>query len=1249
MPLIFLCLCINANGQFEDFETHTCGSSFCGTNLIDNLNCLDDWAPFYGAPGILSPVWDPNNALELQYDANAQSTSLNAEGTIAEITSGSPGDELDLYLRMNGVGNHPFTEEVLFKAYLANSISTAPGGACTQPFPGFGSNEVQELISISIEDLDGNGWVLFNLTDVCATIAFDQLIFVVTLEDGTLINSSISGSFLIDEVNLSVDPLITATPTVEVTNIDANLCNDDYIDITYKICSEVPVLIEIEASSSNPSLTANPSTAAITLPTTEEELCDFVTFSYIEEPEIPSGTEITFSLVLTTTFLANDCEYREESTFTHDYTKECPPGFTCPCEGDNPINIDAGDIDNGEQLLISMAPELAGLFENSAYSNNTYVNNGCMAIRGRLVIDGDYAFLGGEIRMQPGSEIVVQSGEKLSIAETHPLYEGGGIHSCEQMWRGIRLENASEIVFEKNEIRDAQYAIQFNNDCILKIDINSFHDNYVGIFKPFTGGTPGLIFQTNPIALNGFSSPDGLLANFNGQTPAHTGKSHAGILIHECKFFEAGIEGNPFSTNLFEKIENGILAYDSGLNLNECTFKNLDGDFNVTTISNPPLEGLGIASFGGLIFQAQDNNFENLERGIHLQNFNSAPVNINDSDFTSVQDGIMISAPIGTVNLSIQNNDIDFRQYGIGLFDAPTLARGNIFNNNIDLLSTGNTYGTMAAIRFSHASSPSPITQPLEITSNIVELSDIGHGIYADESDYIRISSNDITFMDAPINFVKLRSGIHLINNYETLVYDNTLNDDNTGDMRTHGISVRASGRSTICCNYTDGHMTGSYFWNTNMDSHFRFTSINQHDIGLHYTSNAVTGEQEAAGNSWLPSTSYADAAAKHEGIFSTIDLSIYSANPTTWPNPIDLPNGGSANWFEPGPNAAASCENDDICRNAIFPTHYTRTDSVFVDGTLLALTQDTILDWRGKQYVYHKIKTNHTALPHNPLMNIFYTNAQNQAIGMLDSVASGISHLINHHSTASQAISTNKDLLVEYLGDIQEIDSLLALASTTQDSTALWGKRQNVTTSINSTIATIDSLSTILKAERITKAGQLLTYNQSITTSIDPATYEKDANRIYLQHISSDTTAFDAVQYQALLNIAQLCPDKGGRAVGFARALLLKNTSLEFDDESLCQNRGLSNTPKATHSTNAQQLVLIPNPADHFTRVIWDKEKVAQHILVYRIDGVEILSKNITDEQASYDLDINNWLPGLYIIQVQMIDGTKNVGRLIK
>ena len=444
--------------------------------------------------------------------------------------------------------------------------------------------------------------------------------------------------------------------------------------------------------------------------------------------------------------------------------------------------------------------------------------------------------------------------------------------------------------------------------------------------------------------------------------------------------------------------------------------------------------------------------------------------------------------------------------------------------------------------------------------------------------------------------------------------------------------------------------MTGSYFWNTNMDSHFRFTSINQHDIGLHYTNNAVTGEQEAAGNSWLSTYTYPDASAKHEG--STVffvELSQFKSPIAEWAPSISLPNAPTAQWFTNWPNGATSCELDDICRNAFFPTRYTRADSAFVDGTLLASTQDSILDWRGKQYVYHKIKTNHTALPSNPLMNIFYTNAQGQAIGMLDSVAAGISLLINHNSTASQAISTNKDLLVEYLDDIQEIDSLLALASTNQDSTTLWGQRQNVTTSINNTIAIIDSFSTILKAERITKAGQLLAYNQSITMSNAPATYEKDVNRIYLQHIANDTIAFDNTQYQALLNIAQLCPDEGGRAVGFARALLLKNTSLEFDDESLCSSRSLSNNPKVAQRTNTQQLLLIPNPANNFTRVIWDKEKVAQHILVYRTDGVEILSKSITDKQASYDLDISNWLPGMYIIQVQLIDGTKEVGRLIK
>ena len=1250
--LLFCAIHINLSGQllFENFENHTC-PDFCDEDL-NTVGCLPGWEHWYGSPSINgnpnnNPV-DGTNYLYMPYFIQPE-LDATTEGAIANIPSGDVGDLLSLCFQLYYKGDHGTLDNVVYSVYLANNVVgvNPPFGTCVYDPPGFNGASSQEIASVPASEVS-SGWQTIFLPEIIAEIDYNQLVFTPRIVNTDNIAFFDNGAFMLDLVELEELESPFIQPGVSLSSVEASWCDEDEVSVTYEVCSSVPVEIELTASSSAASLIAIPSTQTISLPSNGQNCMDVV-FNYTELEEIDQGTAVTFSVDLVTSYLDAICDYSERSDFSHVYEKDCFPEFTCPCEGPNAVNIDAGDIDNGEQLLISNS-DLAGLFVPSAYSNNTYFNT-CLAIRGRLIIDGDYALVGGEIRMQPGSEIVVGSGDKLSIAETQELYGGGSIHSCEQMWRGIRVDNGGEILFLQNEIRDAQYAIQFESSTTVDIRINNFFDNYVGLYKPPTGGGPDNIVQPFPLAINRFSTLNGLLSEYNGQTPTHNGNTHAGVLIHDCRLLEVGLTGNPFSANVFDDMENGIIAYNSGLSIHESRFEHLIGDFNVTTIGAPPLEALGIASFEGLLFEASANTFDAMERGIHLQNFIAAPINVNDCIFTNVQDGLIVHAPIGNISLDIGGNDIEFRQYGVALIDAPALALGAIKDNTIKLLPEGNTYGTMAAVRLSNSSPSSPVgVNLLEVKDNIIELSDIGNGIYIDESDNTRIIDNDITYMDVSINYIKTQSAIYLLNSQQTLVYDNTLNDNNTGTMPTHGISVRESENSTICCNYTDGHTTGTYFRGGCGDTHYRHTSINEHDVGLHYTSNAITGEQNAAGNSWLAAASYADVAARHEGIAIIIDLSLYSAHPSTWPGSVDLPNAGAAIWFELGPDAPESCLLDEACREAIFPTRYTHLDSALVDGILLALMQDVVLDWRAKQYLYHKIKENYASLPSNPLMNAFYTLAQSQPVGKLDSIAAGIKHLIDHNSTHSSAISENREQLLGYLSAIREIDGLLALASTAQDSVTLWGQRQIKVTAIQTTIGIIDSFSNLIETERMIKAGQLLSYNQGITTSNDPATYEKTVNQVYLNHIFTGSATFSPVEYQTLLNIAQLCPDEGGRAVGFARALLFKETSLEFDDESLCNNQGLAVLPHApVENYETQKLWMIPNPAKDFTRVIWPDEKHATSIAAYRMDGTKVLSENLAEDAVFMDLNISQWPTGIYIIHVEMLDGSVQTGKLVK
>jgi hypothetical protein len=1180
---------------------------------------------------------------------------MTGEGVISNFEGGSVGDILSLCFQLNYIGDNPNTEEVVFTVYLAENINgiTVPNGTCFQNTPGTSGQSFQELISVSTAELSGN-WQEITIPSVAASINYSQLILEVRAIGQNDISWLDAGKFFVDNILLEEIEVPVTHPEVSILDTNNLLCEGGGISFTYEICSDSPVEIGLSAISSVEWLTAAPVSQTITLPDNGSD-CTTITVNYSQDQDANTAQSIDFSLLLTSTYDHLPCLHVDRSAFSHIYSIDCLANFTCLCPGTNAIYIDAGDIDNNEELLFSNSA-LANNLNNSSYSANTYDNDGgCIAIRGRLVINGDYAIVGGEILMQPGSEIVVRDGDKFSIAETLASTGGGTIHSCEEMWRGIKVEEGGAINFRQNEIRDAQYAIQAEVTSTLEVVANHFYDNYVGIYVPPSGTSPGSqsnVGQPFPVVLCQFATVNGLLPPYSTQSPMPSDDAHAGILINDCRLFEVGAAFNPFSANEFHDIENGILAYNSGLRVGNCSFDDLIGDFNVSIISNPPLKGLGIASFGAGTFESIENDFDNMERGIHIQNAHLGFINISRCTLSNVQDGIIITSPVNQMNVSIAQDSIEFRRYGIGVFDGQGLTNVRVLDNNLEVVSGGVNYGITAGIRLSNISAPASLN--FDVINNHINLSDIGFGIFADECIKPRLLGNVITY-DGMINdLVRPQAAILSINNSQALIYNNNLTDSHTGAFGLTGIRNIFSPQSTICCNTTDGHDVGVSFRGMAGDTDFRQSNLNGHDVGLLYLNDAITGVQEDAGNEWLGT--YSDVAARHFGGVFVIGLSPYLVEPpmtsSLWPASIDLPNGGGASWFTSSfGTAATNCITDESCQDALSLDKYTRLDTTIVDGSLLSNTSDTVLAWRAAQHLYRKISVHRDSLPSDSLMNDFYTSLQNLAIGKLDSVAWGIRHLIDYGSTTSLAIAENQLLMDAYLEELNELDSLLAIATTAIDSASLIGQRQTAKAEIDNTLTLLDSLGAITQSERMTNASSLNTFNQSISTGNLPeaAYYEKVVNGIYLDHIANGHTSFDSLEYDMLLNIAGLCPDVGGRAVVLARALVLTHESMDFDDDSLCSGRSSFSAPEAVQKAYAGKLTIVPNPARGNTRIIWGQGHSASHLTIYRLDGSELLITPLPEGQAAFELDVSRWQSGMYIILVQFADGQHQIGKLIK
>lgn len=271
-----------------------------------------------------------------------------------------------------------------------------------------------------------------------------------------------------------------------------------------------------------------------------------------------------FTIIHTVT---NDCSV---NTFELDILGvDCGTAFACPCDDPNTVNY---NIDAGAGLSITETP-LWALATANALSAATYDNtNGCIAIKGRLIIDEtapgnwvDFGILGGEIRMQPGAEIVVENnGPRLALKD---ISQNGGIHGCVELWQGITSSLGSELYMENCALSDAVYGVTMNDKSVIDLIDNDLTANYVGLYTE--DGDTKVIYSRGdvPLVNNSFTGST-LLPPYEGTN------SQAGIFLNNT-IMEIGQSNDEQNVNKFSAINNGIIASESNIAIHSTEITNL--------------------------------------------------------------------------------------------------------------------------------------------------------------------------------------------------------------------------------------------------------------------------------------------------------------------------------------------------------------------------------------------------------------------------------------------------------------------------------------------------------------------------------------------------------------------------------------------------------------------------------------------------------------------------------------------------
>lgn len=176
-----------------------------------------------------------------------------------------------------------------------------------------------------------------------------------------------------------------------------------------------------------------------------------------------------------------------------------------------------------------------------------------------------------------------------------------------------------------------------------------------------------------------------------------------------------------------------------------------------------------------------------------------------------------------------------------------------------------------------------------------------------------------------------------------------------------------------------------------------------------------------------------------------------------------------------------------------------------------------------------------------------------------------------------------------------------------------------------NSTLAAFYEVGKALAEDRYTDAAQL---NAAISTT---EVYESNLKAVY--QLLSQTTTWTTTQAQSLLSIAQQCPAQGGSAVFLARDLYTSRVDRSANFDNINCN-GVNNRA-SKENTLESSITIVPNPASDIVQLSNLPTAVTVKVEIYNTQGYLLDSKHFSTTSTSLDLNIQNYVSGIYFIRI--------------
>ena len=581
----------------------------------------------------------------------------------------------------------------------------------------------------------------------------------------------------------------------------------------------------------------------------------------------------------------------------------------------------------------------------------------------------------------------------------------------------------------------------------------------------------------------------------------------------------------------------------------------------------------------------------------------------NLADATSVNHGIGFfgSASGNNHNIEILENIVQIDQFDPSLGNAAgiilignnasknnLLCRGNIItmNNAVNGIDMSNWYGN-----FDTDDQKSSLVYDNQITLNTN--SAFHQGISINVSDDNHFICNTITGQNTGAGGYT-GNGITLTDSPETELAGNTMDDVQVG-LTVLGMS----GDSEIRFN----NFTGDAF------------------VGMEYSSSAVTGDQTNKSNVWNLSSQIWDA--RHQGSLPIYNQSNYIVQDifaqSTTPNGWFLENGTDPVF--PG------CEI--LLTDNLVPQGLKRSWSEDKSAMMSGM-ENAYLDWHAPLYIYTEILNDEQEIPEEQID--LFTAYHNTPIAEYADYDLASVDLFAWTSDDSLQVLDWQQELTQQLLELSAIENELAVEYEN-------GELETQAIDLQQTIAALQEQLNILSADiRITQSEQAEFLSGQADALPIPHTFAENERALALVSVAllgdnhrMPTTA----ELNIVKNIAEQCPENGGRAVHRARAIyqsFTRRADLEYQD---CDyNVEAIPVEEAESTVEENNLLVYPNPATATLQLSAGSNTIVSATIFDYTGKVVAVINEV--ETHKLQIDISAYTSGLYQVQTRLTDGTR-------